>query len=88
MSSLVQYGHQAKFLWRQQVVFQELIEQLAAALDTPVSSPSSACAEAGRGLSAEALSGRVQGAGAGRPHQLPPCLYCTLHAEGIRLLAS
>ena len=39
---------------------------------------------AGRDLSAEALSGRVQGAGAGRPHQLPPCLYCTPHAEGIR----
>lgn len=45
LSSLVQYGHQAKILWRQQVVFQELIEQLAAALDTPLSSPSSACAE-------------------------------------------
>ncbi|MFB4325734.1 AraC family transcriptional regulator [Paenibacillus lautus] len=45
LSSLVQYGHQAKILWRQQVVFQELIELLAAALDTPLSSPSSACAE-------------------------------------------
>lgn len=45
LSSLVQYGHQAKFLWRQQVVFQELIEQLSAALDIPTSSPSSVCAE-------------------------------------------
>ncbi|GAB6928470.1 AraC family transcriptional regulator [Paenibacillus sp. JCM 10914] len=44
LSSLVQYGHQAKFLWRQQVLFQELIEHLAAAMDTPVTSPSSACA--------------------------------------------
>ncbi|GIO89039.1 MULTISPECIES: AraC family transcriptional regulator [Paenibacillus] len=45
LNALVQHGQQAKFLWRQQVVFQELIEQLAAALDAPVSTPSSACAE-------------------------------------------
>ncbi|MEK3732322.1 MULTISPECIES: helix-turn-helix transcriptional regulator [Paenibacillus] len=45
LSSLAQHGHQPKSLWRQQVVFQELIEQLAAALDTPAASPSSACAE-------------------------------------------
>ncbi|NMO96375.1 AraC family transcriptional regulator [Paenibacillus lemnae] len=44
LSALVKNGHRAQSLWRQQLLFQELLELLAAALDTPVSLPSS-CAE-------------------------------------------
>ncbi|WP_422659505.1 helix-turn-helix transcriptional regulator [Paenibacillus sp. EC2-1] len=45
LAALVQNGHRIQSLWRQQLLFQELIEQLAAARNTSVSSPSSSCAE-------------------------------------------
>lgn len=45
ITGLVQSGHQSKALWRQQVLFQELIELLAAAGANSKSSPSSECAE-------------------------------------------
>ncbi|MCM3782583.1 AraC family transcriptional regulator [Neobacillus mesonae] len=44
LSGLVQHGN-IQSLWKQQLVFQELIEQLAATLEPPVSSPASACAK-------------------------------------------
>ena len=44
LTYLVQHGHQAKSLWRQQLLFQELLEQLSSP-DSPVSSPSLSCAE-------------------------------------------
>lgn len=44
LGALVRNGHRAQSLWRQQLLFQELVEQLAGALDTHASSPSS-CAE-------------------------------------------
>lgn len=45
LAALVRNGHRIQSLWRQQLLFQELIEQLAAAMDTPMSSPFSSCAE-------------------------------------------
>ncbi|WP_054954939.1 AraC family transcriptional regulator [Paenibacillus dakarensis] len=45
LAALVQNGHRVQSLWRQQVLFQELIEQLAAAMNPPMPSPFSSCAE-------------------------------------------
>ncbi len=45
LTGLVQSGHQSQALWKQQVLFQELIELLAATGEKSKSSPSSACAE-------------------------------------------
>lgn len=45
LAALVQNGHRIQSLWRQQLLFQELIEQLTAAMDPPMSSPFSSCAE-------------------------------------------
>lgn len=45
LAALVQNGHKVQSLWQQQVLFQELFEQLTAAMDPPISSPHSICAE-------------------------------------------
>lgn len=45
LTGLVQNGHQTKALWNQQVLFQELIQLLAATGAHPSNSPSSVCAE-------------------------------------------
>lgn len=44
LTGLVQHGHHTPSLWKQQLVFQELMEHLAGALEPPTSSPSSTCA--------------------------------------------
>ncbi len=44
LTAITQSGHMGGALWRQQILFQELLQQLSAAIDARSTSPSAACA--------------------------------------------